>query len=388
MLAEEKILKKYSKKDIMRPTYLEVDLDRLRYNIRNIKERVGQDCKTMLVLKADGYGTGAVEIAKIGEEEKVFGFGVATLIEALELRKNNITSPILVLGFIEENHIDRLVGEEISQTIYSYKHALAINEEAKRQGKIAKIHIKIDTGMSRLGLQINRESLDIIKAIVSLENIEVEGIFSHLLDAENRDKSLCHLQYERFINFLEELKEAGLDFKIKHILNSGGIIDLIDYKLDMVRAGIVTYGLYPHNVEEENLDLDFIACLRTKIADIKYINKGDYVGYSRGYRAEDRMKVATIPIGYADGYSEEIRQAIRPKISGIEVGIIGNICMDQTILDVSKIENLKIGDEVELFTYEDRDSLAIRWISGLARRVPRVYLQSGELIEIRNYLLD
>lgn len=388
MLAEEKILKKYSKKDIMRPTYLEVDLDRLRYNIRNIKERVGQDCKTMLVLKADGYGTGAVEIAKIGEEEKVFGFGVATLIEALELRKNNITSPILVLGFIEENHIDRLVWEEISQTIYSYKHALAINEEAKRQGKIAKIHIKIDTGMSRLGLQINRESLDIIKAIVSLENIEVEGIFSHLLDAENRDKSLCHLQYERFINFLEELKEAGLDFKIKHILNSGGIIDLIDYKLDMVRAGIVTYGLYPHNVEEENLDLDFIACLRTKIADIKYINKGDYVGYSRGYRAEDRMKVATIPIGYADGYSEEIRQAIRPKISGIEVGIIGNICMDQTILDVSKIENLKIGDEVELFTYEDRDSLAIRWISGLARRVPRVYLQSGELIEIRNYLLD
>lgn len=372
----------------LRPTYLEVDLDRLRYNFKNIRQWVGNDTNIMAVLKADGYGTGAVVVGKVAEEMGMDQIGVATLIEALELRNNGIDLPILVLGYIEENHINILVEKEITQTIYNIDQAIKINDEGKLQGKVAKVHIKIDTGMSRLGLKPSMESLKIIESICELENLEVEGIFTHFIDAENRDKSLCELQNKRFVEFIDLLSENNLEFKMKHILNSGGIMDLIQYKEDMVRVGIIIYGLYPEEINRENIDIKFIASLKSRIADIRYIDSGDFVGYSKGFQAKGKMKVATIPLGYADGYTMEMKDAINPKVGDCEIKVIGNICMDQTMLDVSSVPDLEIGDVVTLFDYDDIDRVLIRWVSQMARRVPRIYVEQGKEVFAKHYLID
>lgn len=373
-------------KTSLRPTYLEVDLDRIKYNIKNIKSYIG-DSKLMAILKANAYGAGSVEVARIGAEYIDY-IGVATLIEALELRKNKIETDILILGFIEENHIDKLVENNITQTIYNLDQALKINEEAKKQNKNARVHIKIDTGMSRLGLQVKPESIKTIVSIKELENIDIEGIFTHLMDAENSDKILCEIQYERFINFIEKLEEEDINIPIKHILNSGGILSFIDYKMDLVRSGILIHGLYPDQVDASKIKTKFTSSLKTKVADIKYIEDGDYVGYARGFRASAKMKIAVLPIGYSDGYTEEIRKLINPKVNGVEAPVIGNICMDQTVINISGLEQVKIGDIVTLIDCDETTNVDIKWIASIARRVPRVYKIGGEVKYIRDYLLD
>ena len=370
-----------------RPSYLEIDLDRLEHNISNIKSYLAGQAQLMGVLKADAYGTGAVEIARfLGDRLDLIG--VATLVEALELRQAGIEKDILILGYIELNHIEELVRQDIVQTIYSYGDAEKISQEAVRQKKLARVHIKINTGMNRLGLDPGPEALEVIRKIRGLENLEVQGIFSHFLDAENRDKSICHRQFKVFRDFLDLLAGQSMSFQYEHICNSAGLMDLEDYYLDLVRAGIILYGIYPENVRRELVDLEFIASLKSRISDIREIGPGDYVGYSRGFRADRPMKLAVIGLGYADGYSEEIRAKIKPRIGDQEISVVGNICMDQTILDVTNIEGLKRGDLVTLFDSRDRDDFDIAWLSQISRRVPRNYIQKNKLLKSRSYLLD
>lgn len=371
---------------ILRPSWLEIDVENLRYNLKNIRS-YNKDVDLCGVIKADGYGIGSTFIAREMEEIGYDYLAVATLIEALELRASHIKLPILILGYMGESDPKHIINNNITQTIYSYDQALKLSKAAESLNSVAKVHIKIDTGMSRLGFQTNEDSVTSIKSIFSLNNLEVEGVFSHFMDAENSDKSLCHNQYKRFITFLKRLEEEKIYFKLRHISNSGGIIDLESYKLDMVRAGIILYGLYPYNVDKSKLDLKVSSSLKTRIADVKFIKKGDYVGYSRGYIADKDMKVATIPIGYADGYLNEIPEIIKPKIRNLEAPVIGNICMDQTMLDVTKIEGLEIGEIVTLFDYNDQDKIDIKWPTVMARRVPRVYIKNKSISYVDYYLL-
>ena len=388
-----------SNSDYLNRVYLKIDLDAVCDNTKAIQKKVGKDTKVMVVVKADAYGHGAIEVAKALSEISTYGFAVATVGEALALRRAGITKPILILDFVFPNQFETIIRNNITLTVFRYSIARQLNEVAERMGTTAHIHIKVDTGMGRIGYIPDDESVDEICRIARLTNIEIEGIFTHYACADMRDKTSMNTQTEKFFDFVNRVESCGINIPIKHICNSAAIIDKDDGFLDMVRSGIVTYGLYPSDeVDKNKLKIRPAMELKSLVINVKTIHKGDTVSYGFTYVADGPRVIATIPVGYADGYPRLMSNKGFVLIHGKRAAIVGRVCMDQFMVDVTDIPGVSIGDEVTLIGRDGDECITceeIGRISGrfnyeflccITRRVPRVYIRNGRTEKIVDYL--
>lgn len=381
---------------IMRPVWAEIDLDIIANNMRNIKNLAG-DKEVMAVVKADCYGHGALDVVPTLLENGASRLGVAMLTEAIELRNNNVTAPIMILGYTPSYLGEELINYDIEQTIYDLDYAKELSSLALSVNKKAKVHIALDTGMGRIGFLPTDESFKTICDICALEGLDVVGIFTHFSSADEKDKSYTEQQFNHISNFINKLSEVGINIPLKHASNSGAIIDMPNTYLDAVRAGIILYGYYPSNeVNKENLSIKPALTLKARVAHVKEVDKDIYIGYNRTFKTERKSIIATIPIGYADGYIRKLKYNAKVIVNGKLAPIVGNICMDQFMIDVTDIENVKSGDEVILlgetnnikFNADDlakcADSINYEILCLLKNRVPRAYIKSGKIINVRN----
>ncbi len=374
-------------------THALIDLDALEYNVNNTKKRLPEGVKLLGVIKANAYGHGAVEIGRFLEGKCDF-FGVACVDEALELIRAGIKTPLLVLGYVSPEEYEAVVENEIRIPIFSPDDARALSREAVKQGKITPFHFCIDTGMSRIGFQISGETADICKEITGLEGIEAEGIFSHFATADESDLTKALAQQKRFSDFISMLEERGIEIPIKHINNSAGIMNF-NKSFDMCRMGIITYGLYPsHEVDKCLLSLKPVMSWKARISHVKTLPAGREISYGGTYTTERETVVATVPVGYADGYPRCLSNIGRVLVNGKYARIIGRVCMDQFMIDVSKIDGVKVGDEVVLVGRQGDGELTMEEVSEaaysfnyelpcrIAERVPRVYIKNGKTVKI------
>lgn len=369
----------------------EISMEALLHNFKEIKAYVGQDTKICCVIKADGYGHGAIPVAKLLSDAGADAFAVAASQEAVALRKNGIKSQILVLGYTDaDNYLD-MVNYNITQTIFRLDMAKTLSDVAFRMNKKAHIHIKIDTGMGRIGFMPTEASIDIIEAISKLPMIEVDGFFTHFARADEMDKSATDLQIAKWSMFVDLLKERGIPCRDLHVSNSAGIIDLTNAHYTMVRAGIALYGLYPSDeVLKERIDLQPVLSLKSNIILVKDLPEGYPISYGGTYVTDKVTKVATIPVGYGDGYPRSLSSLGRVLIRGQEAKILGRVCMDQFMVDVTAIDGVSEGDQVVLIgrsgdleiTVEEiadhMGSINYEVVCQLGKRIPRVYTQDGK----------
>ncbi len=368
-----------------------INLDAIRSNINEIRRHLKKDTKLMVIVKADAYGHGAVAVSKALENGLADAFGVAIIEEAVELRKAGITKPILILGFTPKEQFDLVVSYDVIQTVYQYEMAQELSKEAIKQGKTAKIHIKVDTGMSRLGFSDSQESITEIKKISTLKGLYIEGIFSHFANADEKDKSSVNDQIRRFNDFYRQLENEGIHIPIRHMANSAGVIEFPNAQYEMVRCGIVTYGLYPSEyVNHSFANLIPAMELKSHVVYIKEVPSGTGISYGSTYITKRKTKVATIPVGYADGYSRNLSNVGKVIIRGKYAPIIGRICMDYFMVDVTDIEDVTQGDTVTLLG-KDGDcvisaktlalwshSFPYEMVCTVGKRIPRVFLSQEE----------
>ena len=366
-----------------------VNLKAIRHNIREVKNKLQENTKLMLIIKADAYGHGAIPIAKaISNDNLADAYGVAIIEEAIELRNAGISLPILVLGFTPKEQYHLVVANDVMQTVFQYEMAKELSMEAKKQGKTAKIHIKIDTGMSRIGFN-TEEGINEIKRIAKLENIQIEGLFSHFAQADESDKSSTMKQLKRYMDFVHRLEREGIHIPVKHISNSAGVLNFPEAEFDMVRCGIVTYGIYPSNeVNKTEVELIPVMEIKTHVIFVKEVDAGVPISYGATYYTKRKTKVATIPVGYADGYSRNLSGCGMVIIHGKFAPIIGRICMDQFMVDVTDIDDINQGDTVTLLgkdgdvciTAEELSewshSFPYELVCTVGKRIPRVYFDN------------
>ena len=382
-------------KKILRPAWAEIDLDAIAYNTRNIKKLIG-DKDLIAVVKANCYGHGVIDIIPTLLENGVSRFAVAMISEALEIRDNKITAPVMILGFTPLYLGEELINNNIEQTVYDLDYAKELSKIALTLNKKAKIHIAIDTGMGRIGFLPNEKSIDNIAEICSLEGIEVIGIFTHFSTSDEKDKEYSHEQFTKMLSVMDTLKKRGIDIPLKHVANSGAIIDLPDTYLDAVRAGIILYGYYPSDeIDKNNLALKPALTLKATITNVKTLEKDMYVSYGRTFKTSNETIVATIPVGYADGYLRKLAENGKVIIKGEFAPIIGRICMDQFMIDVTNIPDVKIGDEVILlgeknglkYNADDMakklDTINYEVTCMLKSRLPRVYIKDKHIINVK-----
>ncbi|MGL4759899.1 MAG: alanine racemase [Sarcina sp.] len=381
----------------IRPVWAEINLDNIRNNIREIK-KLTKDKKIIAVVKADAYGHGAVDVAPVLIEEGASKLAVAMITEALELREAGIKADILILGYTPLTFSEKLIIENIEQTVYSLDYARGLSREALKLNTKAKIHLAIDTGMGRIGFLPDEDLEDIIRVCL-LPGLEVEGIFTHFSTADEEDKTYTNEQFKKFRNICNELEERGIHIPLKHSSNSAAIMDLNETYLDGVRPGIITYGYYPSNeVQLDKLKLKPALTLKTNVVHLKTLKKDMYISYGRAFKTEKETIIATLPIGYADGYTRLLNGKAKVIIKGQLAPVVGKICMDQCMIDVTDIKGVKLGDEVILIGEENgvkfnADDIAqligtinYEIICMLKNRVPRIYLENGEISKVRNYL--
>lgn len=363
-----------------------INLAAIKNNISQVKSSISKDTKLMVIVKADAYGHGAVAVSKALENGIVDAYGVAIIEEAIELRKAGLTKPILILGYTPKEQFDLVVSYDVMQTVYQYEMARELSEEAIRQGKIAKIHIKLDTGMSRLGFCNTKESAQTIKKIASLEGIYIDGLFSHFANADEADKVSSKEQIIRFEGFNKLLSQEGIHIPIRHFSNSAGMIEFPEAEYDMVRCGIVTYGIFPSDEVNHNL-LSLVPAMELKshVVYIKEVELGTGISYGSTFVTDRRTKVATIPVGYADGYSRNLSNVGKVIIRGQYAPIIGRICMDYFMVDVTDIEGISQGDVVTLLGRDGDCVISVetlaKWshsfpyemICTVGKRIPRVF---------------
>lgn len=379
--------------------YAEINLDAICQNIKNAMQKVGKDTKIMAIIKTDAYGHGAVPVAKALNEIGCYAFGVATAKEAVVLRKNEIKNPILILGYVFPDDYNDLINYDIMHAVFQYETAKELSDKAKELNKTAKIHIKLDTGMGRIGMQPVKESLEEIIKISKLPNLEINGIFTHFACADQEDKTSCNNQKQKYIDFIKALDKAGIDIPIKHMCNSAGIIEFDSDFMNMVRSGIITYGLYPSNeVDKSRLELHPALQLKSHIAFLKEVDKDFTVSYGSTFTSKGKMRIATIPVGYGDGYPRSLSNKGRVLINGKFANIIGRVCMDQLMVDVTDIPQAEQGGEVTLVGRDGDNFISVEDVAdnaysfnyefccGINRRVPRVYIKNGEYYKTIDYL--
>lgn len=376
-----------------------IDLDAIEYNMEMMHKNTREGVSMISVIKTDGYGHGAVQIARMLEpKDYIWGYAVATLDEAVVLRKRGIKKPILVLGCIFPDQWEAAITHEIRFTVYTKEMAEGISELAGKLGKDAYVHIKLDTGMSRLGFLIQEESAEIITGITRLPGLIMEGMFTHFAKADETDKTFTNKQYEGYLWMKKRLEENGVTFQYYHCCNSAGIFDVKEANLDLVRAGISTYGLYPsEEVEKENVPLKPALELVSHVAHVKWVDEGTPVSYGGTYITKRRTRIATIPVGYGDGYPRSLSNKGYVLIHGKEALILGRVCMDQFMVDVTEIEDVAFGDVVTLVGENEGAHLPVEVLSDLSgrfnyefvcdlgKRIPREFIRHGEVVEQMDY---
>ncbi len=384
--------------DKIRPVWSEINLNNLVHNLNEIKRVTSNKSEIMAIVKADAYGHGAIEIGETLVKEGIKTLAVATMSEAIELRKAGIDSKILILGYTPRDQFKYLLKFDIIPTIYDYDAAFKLSEVAIDMNETCKIHIKIDTGMNRLGFKSKDESVEEILKISKLKGIYLEGIFSHFACADEHDKSFARTQYKEFKLLIDKLERLNLNIDIKHISNSAAIIDLPKYHLNLVRAGISLYGLYPsREVSADTIDLKPVMTLKTQISNIKKVPKGTGISYGQMFTTNKSSLIATIPIGYADGFSRLLDGNSLVTIDEKKVDVVGKICMDQCMLDVTDTPNLHIDKEVIIFgegknvnSAEDiarnLGTISYEVVCMISRRVPRVYMKNNHIIKVVDYI--
>ena len=369
-----------------------VSLDAIAHNFAEMKKNIAKGTKIVAVIKADGYGHGAEAIARLIEDyDYIWGFAVATPEEALQLRTFGVKKPILILGIVFEEYFTQMIAKEIRLTVCTYEMAQKLSEEAQRQGRDVHIHIGLDTGMSRIGFADRQESVEEIKKISQLPNLKIEGMFTHFARADETDRSPAIDQLNRYLNFAKLLEDAGIQIPMKHCSNSAGIIRVPEANLNAVRAGITIYGIYPSNeVERDIVKLIPATELKSHISYIKTVEPGAAFSYGGTFTAKKEMKVATIPVGYADGYPRSLSNKGWVLIHGKKAPILGRVCMDQFMVDITKIPDAKAGDEVTLIGKDGKEFISIEKFGDLSgrfsyefacdisKRVPRVYIKDGK----------
>lgn len=369
--------------------YAAINLDHIHENVSNIANHISSHTKILAVLKADAYGHGAVMIAKELENmPKVFGYAVATIEEAMEIRIHRIYKPILVLSYCFPSAYDSAVSNDIRLSVFDVESAVQLNEAARTQGKIAKVHIKVDTGMNRIGLTPDEKGLAIVKEIADLPNIEIEGIFTHFARADEKDKSDTRMQLQRFLDFTRIVKEAGINIPMRHCSNSASIIELPEGNMDLVRAGIIMYGLWPSEEVSQNIvNLKPVMELKSTVCYVKEVEEGIPISYGGTYRTKGKTKIATITIGYADGYPRCLSNKGYVLIHGKRANVVGRVCMDQMMVDVTHIPDVCRGDTVTIIGEDGNEMIGMEEFSAMSerinyeavcdigKRVPRIYIK-------------
>jgi alanine racemase len=377
-----------------RDTWVEINLDAIEHNVKQFKEKLNSDCRFMAVVKADGYGHGAVEVAQAALKGGADYLGVAFLDEALQLRNACITAPILILGYTAPQYIEPAIKNDITITLFSEEVLDSVIEHAKKLGKQAKVHLKVDTGMGRIGVQTKEEALKLAKKALSSDSIVLEGIFTHFAAADSADPSYTRQQFSNFMEIINYLHDHKIEVPIKHCCNSAGTMNFPEFHLDMVRVGISLYGLLPSpDVAHKAFALRQALTFKTKIASLKQVERGQAISYGCTYKTEREAMIATIPVGYADGLSRLLSNRGTMTVRNIQVPIVGRVCMDQTMLDVSAVADAQVGDEVIIFGDKQIDEIAkligtinYEVVCLIGKRVPRVYLYQNEIIKIANLL--
>ena len=385
-----------------RAVWAQIDLDAAAHNMRQIRKHVGPDVKIAAVVKANAYGHGSVELAKTFAENGADCFAVSSLDEAVELRRYaHIDKEIFILGHTDARRTEELLTYDIEPAVFNLKNAEFFSQEAQRLGKTLRVHIAVDTGMSRVGFQVNEFSVSEIKAIAALPNIEIRGMFTHFAVSDIKDKTFTREQYGHFRWMCKRMEEEGIHIALRHCCNSAAALELPEYYCDMVRPGIIMYGCEPSpDVDIKPYDLRPVMSLRCCLAHVKLIDAGATVSYGRHYTAPSRRKIATLPVGYADGYSRILSGKVDVLYHGHRVPQVGAICMDQCMIDVSGEANVHAGDEVVLFGRQGDSFIPIEEIAAacgtinyeimcnISRRVPRVYMKNGKVVGREEYLFD
>jgi alanine racemase len=366
-----------------------INMDAILHNFEEVKKRLKKDTKILSVLKADGYGHNAVQVAELLKDKTDY-FGVSIIEEALELRNSGIANPILIFGYTSPDQFDELLLNNIEQTIFQFDVAQKLSNAAVSLGLTAKIHIEIDTGMKRTGFKDNPESLETIKKIAGLPNIEIAGIFSHYACADFYDKTSENEQRNMFIKFLDAVEKNGVTIPIKHICNSAAVVDDDDY-FDLVRVGLLLYGLFPSDeLHQERINLIPAMELKTHVIFVKTVEAGCGVSYGQTYVTNKTTKIATLPVGYADGYPRALSSKGRVLIKGKYAPIIGRICMDLMMVDVTDIDDVRVEDDVTLIGTDGGNSITAEEIGalsesfnyeiicGISKRVPKVFYKDGK----------
>ena len=383
-----------------RRVHADIDLDAVQFNFEQMSRNLPEGTKIMAVVKSDAYGHGSVPIAKLIESfEFLWGFATATVDEAIELRKSGIQKPILILGYTFPECYPHIVKYDIRQTVFQLDMAKALSEEALRQNKKAYIHIKLDTGMGRIGYQNAKEATEDAVKIKELPMVEMEGVFTHFANADTQNKEFTFKQMAKFDEMIKAMEDVGVAFPLKHCANSAGIIELSDKKYNLVRAGIISFGMWPSDeVKKDVVHLKPILSLKSHVVYVKEVEPGTTISYGSTWIAKEKRKIATVPIGYADGYPRSLSNKGYVLIKGYKVPIVGRVCMDQMMVDVTEIpEEIKTGDRVTLIgqdgdltiTAEELGDLSGRFnyelTCDLGNRIPRIYFKDGEIKEIRDY---
>lgn len=367
--------------------YAQVDLEAISHNVRESMKKVGPDVKVMAVVKTDAYGHGAVEVAQMLSGIGVYAFAVATVEEGVELRTSGISQPILVLGHVFPDEYNKAINHHITLTVYTYENAAEIDAAAKALDTKAKVHVAVDTGMGRIGFQPTEENIGEIQKICALPNLDVEGVFTHFACADAADKTSRDNQIHKFLDYTAKLENAGCHFRIRHMANSATVMEEIGNYLDMVRIGITMYGLLPSDeVDKSKMELRPAMSLVSHVAHVKTVGPGFTVSYGSTYTTTaPETTIATIPVGYGDGYPRMLSNKGYVLIHGQKAPIVGRVCMDQFMVDVSAIDDVAQNDEVVLVGKQDGASITVEELSALCgrfnyefvcdinKRVPRVY---------------
>lgn len=395
------IMEEFSKR-----TWAQIDLDALEYNFKSIESKLKKDTKVLCVLKADAYGHGAGFLVKEYEKMGADWYGVSNLDEAIELRKNGAKKPILIFGYTPSNMAHLLYKYDISQALFSLEYAQKLHEKCKSKNLKLKVHLKIDTGMSRIGFfaqtkeNIEKSLQEIIEIKETMPELELEGMFTHfsVSDDITNNRRYTIKQYDNFMSMAKKLESSGIKIPLKHCCNSGGIINFPEMHLDMVRAGVILYGLHPSKETENKIDLKPVMQLKTVISQVKTIPKDVSISYGRTFVSKKEMKIASVAIGYADGYSLRFSNKAEMIVSGKRAPIVGRVCMDQLMLDVSNIGGVHEGDIVTVFGTDDKETITVDELADLigtinyeiicliGKRVPRVYVKEGKVVGRISYI--
>ena len=391
--------------NFFRRTWAQIDLDAIIHNYWQVRNNISSKTMLMCVIKADAYGHGAVTLAKEYEKLGADWFAVSNLEEAAQLRNNNITKPILILGYTPTDMVYKLAKLNISQAVFSKEYAIDLSKKASKVGVNINVHLKIDTGMSRIGFVFtNKEkrsdSIEQLVNVCKLDNLKIEGIFTHfaVADEPGRNVITTNEQIASFNAVCKALEVRGINLKIKHCSNSGGILNYPQANMDMVRAGIILYGLFPSSYAKNKLDLYPAMSLKTVISQVKTVDVGSAVSYGGSFVTKRKTKIATVPIGYADGYLRVFSNKASMLVSGKRASVIGRVCMDQTMLDITDIENVQENTQVTVFGKDNEAEVKVEELAELAhtvnyeilclisKRIPRVYIKNGEKIGQLNYI--